>query len=187
MIDERATPPHRQIDPTPAPRELAAWIELVGCADELERMFEGLEAVRDGLMFSPAVKGGREARSARAAELDTLLGCLADHLRPAREVVRRFEDDFFPGESAETIAAWARRLRKNQASGHGRVRGFLADARGDTLPALRHLLACPLCERLARLLLFGFLPGTVDRPARRRRRRRRKPSNDSQPARGEGG
>lgn len=171
MTDERATPPIRKLARAPTAREIAAWLELVGCDGDLERMLERVAAVRVDLDLT-----------APAAELDTALGCLAEHLHPAREVVRRFEETYFPGERAEWVAAWARRLRDDRAAGHERCRGFLADLRSEALPALRHLLTCPLCERLARLLLFGFLPGIAERPARRR-----KPSTERQLPRGERG
>ena len=172
MIAKHEKPPTRPLGSPPAARELTAWIEILGCEAELERMLARLEAVRAGLALPRA--GKRGAATAPAAELDMILGCLADHLHPAREVVRRFEE------------SWARRLREVQAAGHARFRGFLADARGETLPVLRHLLGCPLCQRLARLVLFGFLPGATDPPKRRRRRRRRKPSTERQHPRGGG-
>jgi len=44
------------------------------------------------------------------------------------------------------------------------------------LPALRHLLFCPLCQRLAEALLFsGALPENLPLPRRRIRRRAQKP------------
>jgi len=58
--------------------------------------------------------------------------------------------------------------------GHARFRGLLADAGQRDLLALRHLLTCPLCWQLARLVLLEIpvleLPG-ADRPHRRPRRR----------------
>jgi len=38
--------------------------------------------------------------------------------------------------------------------GHARVRGLLADAGRRDLQALRHLLTCPLCWQLARVVLL---------------------------------
>jgi hypothetical protein len=171
---QRNPSPRPEPDPAPTEQELTAWIELARCDADLERILERLAAARAGLAFPSTAKG----RAAPAAELDTALGCLAEHLRPAREAVRRFEEGFFPGERAEQIAAWAQQPRAYACAGHERFHTFLADARGEELPALRHLLGCPVCQRLARLVLFGFLPGAAQCPARPRRRHRRKPSND---------
>jgi hypothetical protein len=187
MIDEPQDSSVRPLGSTATARQVAAWFELLGCEAEIERMLEGLEAVRAGLSLPSAKRGGRTQQlPGPVAELDTTLGCLADHLLPAREVVRRFEAAPFPGEEAAAVAAWVRRLHASRAAGHERVRSFLADARGDALPALRHLLGCPLCERLARIVLFGFLPDDAPHP-KRRRRRRRKPLAERQLPRGEGG
>ena len=48
---------------------------------------------------------------------------------------------------------------------HARFREFLLDLRAEDLPALRHLLLCPLCQALARALLTetaaGPKPGEI--------------------------
>ena len=60
--------------------------------------------------------------------------------------------------------------------GHAGFRGLLADARQRELSALRHLLTCPLCWQLARVVLLEIpvleLPGSDDSRLRRRQRRR---------------
>lgn len=52
-----------------------------------------------------------------------------------------------------------------QSGEHALFRAFLCGVRARDLPPLRHLLACPLCRQLARVVLFGFLPAAGD-PAR---------------------
>jgi len=47
----------------------------------------------------------------------------------------------------------------------------LADAHPRDLAALRHLVTCPLCQELARLILVA-LPQAETDPARRFRRKR---------------
>jgi hypothetical protein len=50
------------------------------------------------------------------------------------------------------------------AAEHAVFRLFLSGARARDLPALRHLVSCPLCERLARVVLLGFLGAAPEPP-----------------------
>lgn len=76
-----------------------------------------------------------------------------------------------------------------KADGHHTFQSYFAGIEARDLPALRHLLSCPLCQQMARLLLAQGPPGnerplpassegprprtaTAPRPARRPRARR---------------
>jgi hypothetical protein len=76
-----------------------------------------------------------------------------------------------------------------KADGHETFQAYFAGVEAHDLPALRHLLGCPLCQQVARLLLAQGpsgkerkIPGsaeslrpwsaTATRPARRPRARR---------------
>jgi hypothetical protein len=52
---------------------------------------------------------------------------------------------------------------------HSHFRDYLVDVSPSDLPALRHLLVCPVCRRLAQLAI----PAIPDIPRPRRRQRRR--------------
>lgn len=58
--------------------------------------------------------------------------------------------------------------RTGAAGRHEVFQDFLAEMAVDDLPALRHLVSCPLCLEMARLLLLsgGEAPGGLSRPDR---------------------
>jgi hypothetical protein len=68
------------------------------------------------------------------------------------------------------------RASVQENDGHETFRGLLADAGQRDLLALRHLLTCPLCHQLARVVLLEIpaleLPGSDDHHLRWRQRRR---------------
>lgn len=45
-----------------------------------------------------------------------------------------------------------------RAADHQLYQQFFADIDKETVAALRHREICPLCARMTRILLFGFLP-----------------------------
>jgi len=48
-------------------------------------------------------------------------------------------------------------MRAHRSSGHQTYQHYFAGIEGEAVVALRHLLSCPVCRRVSRLLLFGFL------------------------------
>lgn len=59
---------------------------------------------------------------------------------------------------------------RGEKHGHPLFQAYLVDVPPRDLPALRHLLRCPLCQRLAQLVLLEI--PTIPEPPRRRNQRR---------------
>jgi hypothetical protein len=181
--DQESLHRNRRIGVLPPTAIGAAMIELFLADAEIER--------RSGRLAALAVRLHAERPTAGEPpgvrdDLDVAIGCLLDHLRPAREVVRRFRESTPATAWTAEFLRVARELATLDAADHRIFQGFLADLEGEPLAALRHLLDCPLCARMPRLLLLGgwTIPapssgGRNDRPGgppRRRRKRRRPPA-----------
>jgi hypothetical protein len=144
---------HRRFEHDPPAALAASMIELFLADAELEHRAGHLAALQARLLAeAPAAVEPRRLRS----EVHTAIGCLLDHLSPAREVVSRFANGgpatAWTGESL----AVARELASLDLADHLSYQWFLADLEEEALAALRHLLDCPVCRRLTRILLFGF-------------------------------
>lgn len=150
--------------------EVDAWKQLLLCDLELARRMAEIERLLDRLR----PPGGEEpddppetspAAAPPGRELAVTLGCLLDNLRPARRVIDRFDEVFPFRRQAERLAAHLAETAGPDDEAHDRARDFLAAVPAGDLPALRHLTTCPLCARLARVVLSAFLPPAAGEPA----------------------
>lgn len=130
-------------------------MEVLLCDADLETRIARLEAAMAPLQPAPSRDDlPEDFPPDPRARLFEAVGCLLDHLRPAREVMRRFEAALSLGEPAPEEEG----IPAAEAPGHERFRDFLAGVEAGELPAIRHLLTCPLCKKMGRVVLFGFLP-----------------------------
>jgi hypothetical protein len=131
-----------------------AVLELFLCDAEIESRSRELEIVQARLA---AASSSPEIASI-AGEVETAIGCLLDHLRPAREVVRSVEPLCSPRSRSSGLMAAAGEQTLLRATDHLLYREFFAGVDKQTLAALRHRELCPVCARMTRILLFGFEP-----------------------------
>lgn len=147
-----------RVEKTPEADELTALMEVLLCDAELETRIARLEAAMAPLQPASSREDlPEDFPPDPRARLFEAVGCLLDHLRPAREVMRRFEEALPLGEPEPEVRA-EEGIPGVEAPGHRRFRDFLAGVEAGELPAIRHLLTCPLCKKMARVVLFGFLP-----------------------------
>lgn len=131
-------------------RETRVRAAFSGLSRALAGFFDHLDAV-DLALPDPAGPGDDDPVNEARVALDC---ARVDHLRPLLETLVELSLGKIEPEPTAP------------PDRHGVFQDYFSRLEPDDLPALRHLLACPLCRQLARLVLA---PGPGFRPGDRRR------------------
>lgn len=135
------------------PRDVAeALLELLLCDAEIERRRRRLARLDSHLGEALWTPEGAALRKEVRATIEPLLHYL-DQARQAAAHAERI----VPVEISGKFAAAGREHSTLEALDHRLYRVFFAGIEGTAVSALRHLMSCPVCERMTRILLLGFL------------------------------